>query len=449
MDMDFHYYGTYLAARIAGFNVEDATTIAHAAQYVDDSTNYSNRLRLALLDREKKTMNPIPTCMDPIGELKWNYPKTGELTGTMVRQVWVPFHFLPGNYKSKNYKDDNWNHRIGQCLQISTVSKDYLWAFNLICLPRSPLAAEMINQNWGNKVSGDLPSNWLHKLGIMMHVYADTYAHMYFAGTPESHINDVYDVRDAVAVVADDGRYTLEPIQYIYGQPIKWCQAGGWLAYELDKEPQVPKGPTDTSSSYIGHGRAGHLPDQPWRSFAFTPPWAKNPLGDGSLQRSNPYLYKQAFLEMILVLRHQRLIANTLIAKTVIEYGENDFTIGSALDELVLRQVGLNNYREIIKVLKTQDFSNRDYNNTINYRAINWRNLIGLLYRETPPAPYDPEAWVAAAEKEVIGTDKYYMTDYYKFNCATIDHANFVRDHLRKDNMLADWAPVPTPHLPH
>ena len=37
MNMDFHYYATYLAARVAGYEKEEAKTIACAAQYVDES----------------------------------------------------------------------------------------------------------------------------------------------------------------------------------------------------------------------------------------------------------------------------------------------------------------------------------------------------------------------------------------------------------------------------
>lgn len=37
MKIDFHYYATYVAARLAGYNFPDAQTIAHASQYVDES----------------------------------------------------------------------------------------------------------------------------------------------------------------------------------------------------------------------------------------------------------------------------------------------------------------------------------------------------------------------------------------------------------------------------
>ena len=38
MNIDFHYGVVYLVARIAGMTPIDAETVAHAGQYVDDST---------------------------------------------------------------------------------------------------------------------------------------------------------------------------------------------------------------------------------------------------------------------------------------------------------------------------------------------------------------------------------------------------------------------------
>lgn len=44
MDIDFHYYATYVAARVAGYANKDAYIIAHAAQYVDVS-DYFNMIK--------------------------------------------------------------------------------------------------------------------------------------------------------------------------------------------------------------------------------------------------------------------------------------------------------------------------------------------------------------------------------------------------------------------
>ena len=39
MQIDFHHAVTYILARWAGFDHEDAATVAYAAQYVDDAVN--------------------------------------------------------------------------------------------------------------------------------------------------------------------------------------------------------------------------------------------------------------------------------------------------------------------------------------------------------------------------------------------------------------------------
>src|SRR5271157_2066881 len=193
MDKDFHYYGTYTAARLADFSVEEATTIAHSAQYVDDSSKCSERIMR--MGENGLDFQPQPTCHDAMKELSWNaVPLYSKVPDEEVRRVWMSFHFLPGNYKSRHQPDPNWQSRKkdysgpkswGIC---SWTYDDHAEAqFQLLCLPRSPLAAEMVKQSWPLQ---SRPSNWLHMLGIRMHAYADTGAHMYYAGTPAWHVND-------------------------------------------------------------------------------------------------------------------------------------------------------------------------------------------------------------------------------------------------------------------
>jgi hypothetical protein len=38
MDIEFHYYMTYITALRAGFRVDDAYTIAYSSQYDDNDT---------------------------------------------------------------------------------------------------------------------------------------------------------------------------------------------------------------------------------------------------------------------------------------------------------------------------------------------------------------------------------------------------------------------------
>jgi len=92
MDKSFHYYGTYVAALLAGYEPEQAQTIAHAAQYVDDSDeNLKVREGESGID-----FGLIPTAQ-PFLEIitKLIGKKVSIITSdSEVRHVWVPFHFF-------------------------------------------------------------------------------------------------------------------------------------------------------------------------------------------------------------------------------------------------------------------------------------------------------------------------------------------------------------------
>ena len=44
MDVDFHYYATFAAARLATWSPEDAHTIAYAAQFIDEFEHRDKRI---------------------------------------------------------------------------------------------------------------------------------------------------------------------------------------------------------------------------------------------------------------------------------------------------------------------------------------------------------------------------------------------------------------------
>ncbi|MBV5324614.1 MAG: hypothetical protein J0626_04730, partial [Rhodospirillaceae bacterium] len=83
MQIDFHHAVTYVVARWSGFPHAEAATIAHAAQYVDDSTHngpvtFADGSQFERLATAHKMLDPenFSAFADHIS--------------------WVPFHFLPG-----------------------------------------------------------------------------------------------------------------------------------------------------------------------------------------------------------------------------------------------------------------------------------------------------------------------------------------------------------------
>lgn len=223
MNMDFHFYGTYAAARIAGYDVNEASVIAYAAQFVDDCTK-------SLISDVKTNLKTITTCEDLSDNIKDTvtfYSSLDEKDVERERQIWSAFHFLPGNF-------DNIIQYNGK-----TPQKEHIKAcmnnFKLMCLPNSELSHKMIQRLYDSRHKGQKK---LIQIGMTMHVLADTYAHMFFAGVPEYCANDV--------------RMTvIDPA--ISGLPI------GSIRWQ--------------SPVYLGHGQAKHNPDNPHLTYSYYPVW--------------------------------------------------------------------------------------------------------------------------------------------------------------------------------
>ena len=148
MQIDFHHGVTYVLARMAGFSHHDADIIAKSSQFVDDSI-----CDIAVRFTNAAIYKPVLSAHRAL-----NYQNFDELGNYFV---WVPFHFLPGN-----------------CLKKADEIKGEEFFERIICKPNSYIAQDMIKECIERK---DDP-NALYRLGITMHVYADTWAHQGFSG---------------------------------------------------------------------------------------------------------------------------------------------------------------------------------------------------------------------------------------------------------------------------
>lgn len=205
MQVDFHHAVTYVAARLAGFPDDDANIIAYAAQYVDDATcdgaiKFDNKALYKRISSSHKTIDF--ENFDPVEDLL----------------VWMPFHFLPGNGGADPGADP-----------------EGTFIHKLVTLPDSPVAQEMVR---AAILDHDKPYS-LHRLGITMHVYADTWAHQGFAGV-QHDINDVKDFDE----LDDSGVFEGGLSGFIYSI--------------LDDV--IPP---------LGHGRANIFPDMPFLSWKY------------------------------------------------------------------------------------------------------------------------------------------------------------------------------------
>ena len=147
MQIDFHHATTYVLARLAGFSHDEADVVAHASQYVDDATE----------DGALAFDNGASYTRTSSAHRMLDYRNFEALADALV---WVPFHFLPGNGGLPAGRDPE-----GPFIR------------KLVCSPNSPIAQDMVaaaiasaRRPWG-----------LHRLGIAMHVYADTWRTRAFA----------------------------------------------------------------------------------------------------------------------------------------------------------------------------------------------------------------------------------------------------------------------------
>ncbi|OGT97421.1 MAG: hypothetical protein A2079_01760, partial [Geobacteraceae bacterium GWC2_48_7] len=127
-------------------------------------------------------------------------------------------HFLPGNGDSEGNPD-----HLGKFIN------------KLICLPDSPIAKDMVKA----AISDKHKPYGLHRLGIAMHVYADTWAHQQFAGVLHK-VNNVDNAKES-------------------GKTNIFIDLPSFLEDVLDEA--IPP---------LGHGRANVLPDMPFLTWQYT-----------------------------------------------------------------------------------------------------------------------------------------------------------------------------------
>lgn len=242
MEIDFHHGVTYVLARLAGFNSDEAEIIAYSAQYVDDSICDD----VVMFDNGAIYK---PTCS---AHKALDYRNFNKLANHLV---WVPFHFLPGNCFKK----------AGECEE-----EFYL---KIVCRPNSYIANDMIKEC----IKRHHESNALYRLGITMHVYADTWAHQGFSG--------IQHFSNRVQFLDDD-----ETSRNLRDKVAKYFS--GIFDKELSKflDDILP----------IGHGAVLSYPDKPYLR------WRYKDFSGKLIERDNSAIFLEAAKNMFVVMKRFR-----------------------------------------------------------------------------------------------------------------------------------------------
>ncbi|MCX5806157.1 MAG: hypothetical protein NT010_08860 [Proteobacteria bacterium] len=146
MDIEFHYYITYIIACRAGFKPEDARIIAYSSQYTDDNDTIY-RIHEGHPDEYANYISQTMDIFNPQKEYMRIYPV---------------FHFMPGTL-TEITGDSAWR-RDGKFHIMNTIPD---------------------NLNSRQLLQAALYSRNLYSIGIATHMYADTFAHQNFVGFNE------------------------------------------------------------------------------------------------------------------------------------------------------------------------------------------------------------------------------------------------------------------------
>lgn len=257
MNQDFHYYGTYCAAILAGCTAEESLSIAYCANFVDFCTR-------SLLVRIKGPLSAATSMQ----QLEMMESGVDLISLQNITRIWASFHFLPGDLHAA---------RRG-------CGRRYLNKYRLICNPNGELAAATV------KLAKD---KGLEAAGIAMHVLADTWAHRYFAGTPSLVINNTNEY--FYELLPGENGFTRRQIRFMHNPAAEDDPETGRYNCSVYQ-------PNENSVMNLGHARAGHLPDYSWIRYIYLPAWGEF----RELLKDNPSEYMHAFRQMVYALRFLR-----------------------------------------------------------------------------------------------------------------------------------------------
>jgi len=161
MQADFHYYAIYAICRIAHINEDASKVIAYASQHTDDA-KYDHPLHFKNGGRFEQEMSAHEFLSPEVFSEYTTY------------DLFLPFHFLPG------FIGDTFQEKI-------------------VCRKNSKLALEMLS----NSIETLGKPFGLYRLGIILHTYADTWAHDGFSGIM-SGLNDIYSLHSESNNIFDE-----------------------------------------------------------------------------------------------------------------------------------------------------------------------------------------------------------------------------------------------------
>ena len=244
MKIDAHYYAVLAFCLACGFDKGSAATIAYASQFVDDAKiNHiiiagsipENVQQYDMINDQPSFFN-MATCHSYTRIKTFNY-------SAMINNT-SAFHFVPG------------------CKGACFVRK-------MRCVERGQIIEQILEEA--------LVEDNLVKLGLVLHVYADTFSHQGFSGLL-SKVNDIeqLSILEGSGILMDKFKYHL-----------KWLKDAVYKHF-------------DRLMPAYGHGQASVYPDLPYLKWCydydFSDEFSRNLKSSPNI--SNPLRFTWAFIYM-------------------------------------------------------------------------------------------------------------------------------------------------------
>ncbi len=347
MKIDAHYFALLAFARGVGFNKEAAYQIAYASQFVDDAK--INQITLDEITPQAVLRELIPENFLLNMATCHSYFKINTFNYEAMLNNTTAFHFVPG------------------CEGTSFSKK-------MRCKEESPIIMDILNEV---KTVSSKQDHHPIELGVVLHAYADTFAHQGFSGI----VSKVNDIRDQC------------PLDDVYDNQIN--------EIKLFVLKQLPEEHSDNIPAY-GHGQAYHYPDYPYLHWEYAYDRTDNfSLGYKKVKVANPDRYIRAFQNIKTHLQEY--------LKNHPEYRDDN--------------VEFNNYELFFANLISQTRTDK--------RISNWQQIFidqKLLQQHDKGFYYDENEWLREAfldfkphryqsrtVREAVVADDFFASNWYKF----------------------------------
>ncbi|MDR0933863.1 MAG: hypothetical protein LBM56_02070, partial [Burkholderiaceae bacterium] len=167
MDINFHYFAIKSLAVYAGFSPEDAQTVAEYSQFVDDynRTGTVQFEEIPEFARHLAKKNGTSWHLYCVTTGFSNFmDMAGLIRPSHQRHICIPFHFSPPQPLN------------------APVADDTLWRTEPETLQKPTLLRGLLEQAESRYRQNPAARENLIGLAILLHIFADTYAHQQFSG---------------------------------------------------------------------------------------------------------------------------------------------------------------------------------------------------------------------------------------------------------------------------